>query len=103
MISSANWYRKKSLSQNIYIFSLSTYFFTLGPFFMGKGVYCPCCQRKFKKFYPDGMYGQCSRCGSGARHRLFVIYLEKRTNFFTKNLKSSILLWNMACIRDLLE
>ena len=55
---------------------------------MGDNVYCPCCNNHFRQFFKDGKYGGCPGCGSSARHRLIVLYLERKTNFFKDRIKA---------------
>lgn len=70
-----------------YIFS-----FLIRPFYWGNNVQCPVCGKHFRKFLPYG-YGKamdnrlCPNCLSLERHRLIWLYLNKKTNFFTDNLK----------------
>lgn len=66
---------------------VNTYFSIRSIIFSGNNVLCPCCDHSFRKFYPDGKFGQCPRCGSSARHRLFLLFLERKTNFFKEKLK----------------
>ena len=59
--------------------------------YKGKSKYCPCCGGYFRKFLPTGAKyrssAQCPRCRSLERHRLILLYLKYKTNFFTKSLK----------------
>ena len=63
-------------------------------FYMGNKVECPVCHNTFRKFLPYGYTKKtgrdnalCPRCLSLERHRLMYLYLQKKTNFFTENLK----------------
>ena len=62
-------------------------------FFKGNSVECNVCGKSFRKFLPYG-YNEfasdnrlCPYCLSLERHRLLWVYLNKKTNFFTDNLK----------------
>lgn len=61
-------------------------------FYSGNKYECPVCERKYRKFLPYG-YGKvrdaalCPGCLSLERHRLMWLYLQKKTNFFSENLK----------------
>lgn len=77
------WYKIKIYIPNfLYTFLLNLYYKTLSFYFIGDNVYCPCCNMHFRQFFNDGKYGGCPGCGSSARHRLVVLYLERETNFF---------------------
>jgi hypothetical protein len=60
-------------------------------YYGGKNLYCPCCEHHFRKFYPHGhslrTTAACPNCGSLERHRLLLLYLLHKTNFFSENLK----------------
>ena len=66
---------------------ISSIYYLRQIFYAGSNVYCPCCDRSFKKFYLKGKFGTCPRCGSGSRHRLLSLYLKNRTTFFTDKSK----------------
>lgn len=57
-------------------------------FYKGENYQCPICQQKFRKFLPYGNKGidnrLCPSCLSLERHRLIWLFLEKKTDFFTK-------------------
>jgi SAM-dependent methyltransferase len=58
----------------------------------GDKVECPVCDGKFKKFLPYGRLtprenALCPQCLALERHRLMYLYLQRKTNFFTDNLK----------------
>ena len=60
--------------------------------YRGSRVSCPVCGGHFRKFLPFGVRerrrnARCPRCGSFERHRLLMLYLKERTNFFTSHLK----------------
>ncbi len=60
----------------------------VGLAYAGRGVECPICGRKYRKFMPYG-YGEvrenalCPGCLSLERHRLLWLYLVRETDFFT--------------------
>lgn len=63
-------------------------------FYMGNKVECSVCNNTFRKFLPYGYTkatsrknALCPRCLSLERHRLMYLYLQEKTDFFTKNLK----------------
>lgn len=59
--------------------------------YIGTSFFCPCCGGHFHKFLPAGVQqrpnAKCPRCFSLERHRLILLYLKNKTNFFTDNLK----------------
>ncbi len=63
----------------------------LGLFYTGNDVECPVCDHTYKKFLPYGRKGRdnalCPNCLALERHRLMYLYLKRKTNFFTANLK----------------
>ena len=65
--------------------------FFVRPFYFGRGVYCPVCDSRYRKFLPYG-YGAakenrlCPKCLSLERHRLMYLYLQNKTNFFSDKL-----------------
>jgi SAM-dependent methyltransferase len=63
----------------------------LAIFYSGKGVECNVCSSEFRKFLPYGRSGRdnalCPHCLSLERHRLMYLYLQRKTNFFTDDLK----------------
>jgi SAM-dependent methyltransferase len=67
-------------------------YFSLRPlWYLGNKRTCPCCNWRFRKFLPYGPIIRddvlCPRCGSLERHRLLILYLKNRTNFFEDDLK----------------
>ncbi len=58
----------------------------LSIFYLGTGVECPVCHKKYRKFLPYGRKGRdnalCPHCLALERHRLIWIYLEQQTDFF---------------------
>lgn len=76
---------RQNLIRLSYIFG-----FFIRPFYIGKNVECPICEKKFRKFLPYG-YGEakdnrlCPKCLSLERHRLMYLYLKNKTNFFNNN------------------
>jgi SAM-dependent methyltransferase len=72
------------LPKSLRPFFVSIYFGLRGFFYRGKEVYCPCCERSYRKFLPYGIIGekprddaQCPKCGSVERHRMLWLYLKK--------------------------
>lgn len=63
----------------------------LGLFYTGNDVECPVCDHTYNKFLPYGRKGRdnalCPNCLALERHRLMYLYLKRKTNFFTANLK----------------
>jgi SAM-dependent methyltransferase len=59
--------------------------------YLGIRVKCPCCGSRFRGFLPFGAparaNAKCPRCGCLERHRLLVLFLKNRTNFFTDSLR----------------
>jgi SAM-dependent methyltransferase len=60
----------------------------LGLLYAGKGVECPVCNSRFKKFIPYGRINPrenalCPNCLALERHRLMWLYLKEKTDFFT--------------------
>jgi hypothetical protein len=55
----------------------------------GSNVHCPVCQKSFRKFLPAGAKtiersgAECPKCTCKERHRLFWLYLHKKTSFFS--------------------
>ncbi|MBW4496555.1 MAG: methyltransferase domain-containing protein [Oscillatoria princeps RMCB-10] len=63
-------------------------------FYTGNRVYCPCCDRQFRKFISFTNLGGnlrenaiCPRCSSHERHRLLWLFLKNKTNLFDRNIK----------------
>ncbi|WP_115870473.1 class I SAM-dependent methyltransferase [Marinoscillum furvescens] len=60
-------------------------------FYKGKGVQCTVCDSEFRKFLPYGRESRenalCPKCLALERHRLIWLYLNERTDFFTKERK----------------
>lgn len=65
----------------------------LSLFYMGNKVECPVCNSQYRKFLPYGRNTSsrenalCPGCLSLERHRLMGLYLKRKTNFFTADLK----------------
>ncbi len=65
----------------------------LSIFYIGNKVECPVCSHRYGKFLPYGRNTSsrenalCPSCLSLERHRLMALYLKKKTNFFTADLK----------------
>lgn len=66
----------------------------IGIFLIGNNVECPVCGGKFRKFLPYGYTKRtgrenalCPKCLSLERHRLMWLYLNEKTDFFSKDLK----------------
>jgi len=63
----------------------------LGIFYYGNNVACPICKSQYRKFLPYGRINPrpnalCPSCLSLERHRLIWLYLQEKTNFFSKQL-----------------
>ncbi len=60
-------------------------------YYSGNNLYCPCCEHYFRRFFPHGSdlssSRMCPNCGSLERHRLLLLYLFDKTNFFTEKIK----------------
>ncbi|HEX8331369.1 MAG TPA: methyltransferase domain-containing protein [Segetibacter sp.] len=56
----------------------------------GNTVHCPCCKRQFQTFVPTGLAkranARCVGCDSLERHRTIWLYLNRKTEFFKKDL-----------------
>ena len=65
----------------------------LSIFYIGNNVECPVCNSHYSKFLPYGRNTSsrenalCPSCLSLERHRLMGLYLKRKTNFFTDDLK----------------
>ncbi|HEV7350407.1 class I SAM-dependent methyltransferase [Telluribacter sp.] len=63
----------------------------LGVFYSGQQVQCPVCDHRYREFLPYGRAGRdnalCPNCLALERHRLMYLYLKRKTNLFTENLK----------------
>ena len=65
----------------------------LSIFYLGNQVACPVCNSTYRKFLPYGRNNSsrenalCPTCLSLERHRLMALYLRRKTNFYTANLK----------------
>lgn len=65
----------------------------LSIFYIGSKVECPVCNSKYRKFLPYGRNTSsrenalCPSCLSLERHRLMALYMKRKTNFYTANLK----------------
>ena len=60
----------------------------LGWFYIGRGVECPVCGTRRRKFLPYGYVHSrpnalCPRCLSLERHRLLWLYLQRETDLLT--------------------
>jgi SAM-dependent methyltransferase len=57
-------------------------------FYIGRKVQCPVCLARFRKFLPYGRKSRsnalCPNCLALERHRLIWLYLQRRTDFFSK-------------------
>lgn len=60
-------------------------------FYQGNRVECPVCASTFRKFLPYGRQSRenalCPSCLALERHRLIWLYLQEKTDFFTKKRK----------------
>lgn len=65
----------------------------LSVFYIGNQVECPVCNSKYSKLLPYGRNTSsrenalCPSCLSLERHRLMALYMKRKTNFYTANLK----------------
>lgn len=64
----------------------------VGLCYMGRGVECPVCGARYRKFMPYGYVGSrdnalCPNCMALERHRLFWIFLNRKTDLFTSHPK----------------
>ncbi|QRR00365.1 class I SAM-dependent methyltransferase [Dyadobacter sandarakinus] len=65
----------------------------LSIFYLGKNVTCPVCESQYRKFLPYGRNTSsrdnalCPHCLSLERHRLMGLYLRRKTNFYSAQLK----------------
>lgn len=63
----------------------------LALFYKGNNVECPVCTASFRKFLPYGRKSRenalCPNCLALERHRLIWLYLQRKTDFFTKERK----------------
>ncbi|SDF34560.1 Methyltransferase domain-containing protein [Dyadobacter soli] len=65
----------------------------LSIFYIGNKVECPVCNSKYRKFLPYGRNTSsrenalCPSCLSLERHRLMALYMKRKTNFYTANLR----------------
>lgn len=63
----------------------------LAIFYSGNNVQCNVCDSKFRKFLPYGRKARenalCPNCLSLERHRLMWLFLQQKTDFFTKPLR----------------
>ncbi|GGM92237.1 SAM-dependent methyltransferase [Dyadobacter beijingensis] len=65
----------------------------LSIFYIGNKVECPVCSSQYRKFLPYGRNTSsrenalCPSCLSLERHRLMALYMKRKTNFYTANLK----------------
>lgn len=72
---------------------LVSHFFlrVLAVFYSGNKVQCNVCDSKFRKFLPYGRKARenalCPKCLSLERHRLMWLFLQQKTDFFTKPLR----------------
>ncbi len=57
-------------------------------FYKGNKLFCPCCERSFRKFldYAGSQNDMCPGCAALSRHRLLWLYLKNETNLFTDKL-----------------
>lgn len=62
---------------------------TMGLFYMGNKVECPICNHHYRIFLPYGRINPrsnalCPHCQSLERHRLIWLYLQEKTDFFSR-------------------
>jgi len=62
---------------------LRQYYYRIrGRLYTGKKVYCPICDRGYRRFLSVGSERVCPGCGSCRRHRLLLLYLQRETCVF---------------------
>ena len=68
-------------------------YFLRSLFYLGKSVYCPCCNGNFSRFLlwdpadPNDENRVCPRCNSQSRHRLIMLFLERKSEIFKSHAK----------------
>ncbi len=79
-----NWQQiKKVIPLPLFEFFLWSYYNLRSIKYSGNNVFCPVCETKFNNFVNNS----CPKCCSGIRHRTFWIFLQRKTNFFSEELK----------------
>lgn len=82
IIASRNWYAlKKLIPATLHEPLLDIYYGLRATGLKGNDVQCPVCGSSFRSFIKGHI---CPRCGSGQRHRLLYLFLQQRTDFFTR-------------------
>jgi len=70
----------------------------------GTGRFCPVCGKSSPGFRPFGIVprddAQCVHCGALERHRLFWLFLQKRTNLFDGKPKKMLHVAPEACFES---
>jgi SAM-dependent methyltransferase len=78
-----SWYKIKSLiPKQAYEPLLNLYLNVSSLGYSGTEFHCPICKSDLKKFRSVS----CPKCGSGVRHRMIWLFLERKTNFFKDDL-----------------
>ncbi len=79
-----NWYLIKSaVPKCLYDPLLQLYYKITRLVYLGSRLYCPICQKSHGKFRSKG----CPNCGSFVRQRVLWLFLKRKTNFFSANLR----------------
>lgn len=82
---SKHWYAiKKMIPGGVYEPMLTTYYRSRSILYRGDKVHCPVCEKSFREFINGH---SCPYCGSGRRHRLLFLFLQRKTNFLHAKLK----------------
>ena len=79
-----NWPKiKKLIPKQLFNLLLDVYYGVQSAGSFGNEVYCPVCERKFRRFKSKS----CPKCGAGTRHRILWLFLIRKTDFFKNKLK----------------
>ncbi len=78
-----NWYKIKALiPAPLFEPLLNVYYFFQGLGYIGSKFFCPVCESDLRNFRS----GVCPKCGAGVRHRTLILFLQRKTNFFSDKL-----------------
>ena len=79
---------KDSLTPTYADIARGMYFRIRSVLYAGNKSHCPCCNRTFRTFirYSNRPTALCPGCGSLERHRLFWLYLSRKTDLFKASL-----------------
>ena len=82
------YYQIKNLIPDaLYEPALSAFYAARSFAYRGNKYHCPICEHDFEKFVGSSVNGSCPFCGGGSRHRLFHLYLKRKTNFYHDRLR----------------